>query len=407
MGNLETDLQADYSNFCRERIADCRSKMRTLCLLPLLFSALLAERYSIDNDDNPSDLIPKENGGGLLPPEQLIRKSRSASNRATNTCGCGRTAASNRIVGGKEATPHSLPYQAFIESCFNSYCMVCGGTLLNKRYVLTAAHCIQDRGNVAFRVTVVLGEHNVRSNSEAIAPQVIRASLIKRDDYNSRTYNNDIAILKLSQDAVFNDNVIPACLPTNPNNMYVGQSAKVSGWGHTGARSSNVLKETDVTIVDKSDATCTPYGNPIPNSKMCAYKANTDSCQGDSGGPLALQENGKYTVVGVTSYGRGCARPGLAGVYARVTNYLDWINSNIADGWCDGATTQAPTTPRGGCVGEDTKYDWNECCTSSTPCGRGEGDCDMNQHCKAGLTCGENNCRTFNPSAHRYADCCE
>jgi secreted trypsin-like serine protease len=63
---------------------------------------------------------------------------------------------------------------------------------------------------------------------------------------------------------------------------------------------------------------------------MCGYKAGTDSCQGDSGGPLVVKESGRWTVVGVVSYGLGCARRGYAGVYARVTNYLDWINTNIA-----------------------------------------------------------------------------
>ena len=68
----------------------------------------------------------------------------------------------------------------------------------------------------------------------------------------------------------------------------------------------------------------------LTNSKMCGYKAGTDSCQGDSGGPLVVKEDGRWTVVGVVSYGLGCARTGYAGVYARVTNYLDWINTNIA-----------------------------------------------------------------------------
>ena len=72
--------------------------------------------------------------------------------------------------------------------------------------------------------------------------------------------------------------------------------------------------------------------SPVPNSKMCAYKQGTDSCQGDSGGPLVVQEDGRWTVVGVVSYGIGCARTGYSGVYARVNNYLDWINQNIADG---------------------------------------------------------------------------
>lgn len=107
-----------------------------------------------------------------------------------------------------------------------------------------------------------------------------------------------------------------------------------SGWGTTteGGRTSDVLKETTQTILSSSDPVCVrgSQDNPVPSSKMCGYKQGTDSCQGDSGGPLVVKEDGRWTVVGVVSYGLGCARSGYAGVYARVTNYLDWINDNIA-----------------------------------------------------------------------------
>ena len=107
-----------------------------------------------------------------------------------------------------------------------------------------------------------------------------------------------------------------------------------TGWGTTseGGRTSNVLKETTQTILSSTDPMCVrgSQDNPVPNSKMCGYKQGTDSCQGDSGGPLVVKENGRWTVVGVVSYGLGCARSGYAGIYARVTNYLDWIHDNIA-----------------------------------------------------------------------------
>ena len=108
----------------------------------------------------------------------------------------------------------------------------------------------------------------------------------------------------------------------------------MSGWGTTeeDGRVSDVLKLTQQTILASNDAACLrgSQDSPVPNSKMCAYKEGTDSCQGDSGGPLVVREDGRWTIVGVVSYGIGCARSGYAGVYARVNNYLDWINQNIA-----------------------------------------------------------------------------
>merc|ERR1719154_421256 len=184
----------------------------------------------------------------------------------------------------------------------------------------------------------VFGEHNVQKDWETSKPhQTISVSqIIKRSDYNENSINNDIAILKLSRDVELNDNVVPACLPSTTSSQYFGKQATVSGWGTTseGGSVSAFLKRTTVTVVQDNDASCTPY-NIDGNIKMCAYQQGTDSCQGDSGGPLVTSEDGRNTLIGVVSYGAGCARPGYAGVYA-----------NVADGWCDGNTNPppAPTT---------------------------------------------------------------
>merc|ERR1712183_91245 len=314
---------------------------------------LLPLKRQLEVDINEYDAIEAINNiTGLLNPDTLIPlKSSIALERSPiSQCGCGQAPAADRIVKGQEVNPmHSRPYQVYLQSCFSIGCASCGATLLNKRYVLTAMHCLEYEGEHATNLVVALGEHNLKKDIETHTVQGMKVErVIRRPDYNKDTFNNDIAILKLAEDVQFNDNVVPACLPSNPNLQYTDREAVVSGWGTTveKGKSSSVLKETSLTILSNTDPRCVAGSmeRNVPHTKMCGYKQGTDSCQGDSGGPLVVREDGKWTVVGVVSYGVGCAREGLAGVYARVTSYLDWINSNIADGWCTSDSTITTTT---------------------------------------------------------------
>jgi len=338
-----------------------RATLSTLALqacLHLASSATLQVNFSnLTELVNPSLLVPlkrtlevtvKINGTTkeLLDPSLVTPKKRMAEARTlSGQCGCGYSntnpAASGRIVGGQEVNPmHSKPYQVYLQSCSSRGCAMCGATLLNKRYAMTAMHCVEE----ASSLVVALGEHNIRTDIENHQAKSIPVErVIKRSDYDSDNVNNDIALLRLAQEVDFNDNIVPACLPSSTSQKYAGWDAVVSGWGTTssGGRTSDVLKETRQTILANTAAECVQgAGGPgatasVPETKLCAYKQGTDSCQGDSGGPLVVMEDGRWTVVGVVSYGFGCATNGFAGVYARVTNYMNWIQSNIADGRCE------------------------------------------------------------------------
>merc|ERR1712149_157740 len=299
----------------------------------------------------------------------LERSDSLLEDRAINTCGCAPVSSSNRIVGGKEVNPKGkLPYQVFFQGCAGTRgCSICGGTIVNKRFVLTAAHCYN---SMFATMHVIVGEHTVCRGIPQGSPNE-GGKLIKvkkmtlHPDYNSRTIDNDIAVLELAEDLTFTKKIKPACLPSSETKDYSGSATTVSGWGGTIGYGPNdqqpqqprqcTLKETIVKLIAGSDPMCSKYLKTSSSKiKLCAFAKDTDACQGDSGGPLTVSENGKYTLVGVVSYGSGCASSSTPGVYVRVQGYLPWIKNLISSGECSasssgssgGATTSKPTTAK-------------------------------------------------------------
>ena len=152
--------------------------------------------------------------------------------------------------------------------------------------------------------------------------------------YNSQSMDNDIVILKLKTALTFSNDVKPACLPAaNFAPDTTGQKCYVSGWGtlNSGAQSlPTALQYVDVPMI--TNAKCNQgYGGAIKDNMICAGydQGGKDSCQGDSGGPLVCNVDGVAIITGVVSWGAGCAAAGKAGVYCRVTTFLDWIKANM------------------------------------------------------------------------------
>merc|ERR1712037_728111 len=252
-----------------------------------------------------------------------LTMSRAAEERAINTCNCAPVSSSDRIVGGKEVNPkHKLPYQVLVSPCNKQgNCLMCGGTILNKRYVVTAAHCLYGgndlmslKDGATFRV--MLGEHD---HCKATSSFVLASAVHKHPkfDLNSPSGDNDIAILKLAKDLTFSDKIKPVCLPTSATKDYSGKASTVSGWGGTKAYTplnpvdqprQCALKEAILNILKPSDKKCSDFiGDPSSTTQLCAWAKGKDACQGDSGGPLTVAENGKYVLLGVVSFGSGCA----------------------------------------------------------------------------------------------------
>ncbi|XP_033334077.2 trypsin-1 [Megalopta genalis] len=245
-------------------------------------------------------------------------------------CQCGLTNTQRRIVGGTETKVNQYPWMVLMMFRGRFYC---GGSVINSRYVVTAAHCV-DRFDPSLMSVRIL-EHNQNSTTEAETQTFKVESVMKHSGYSTYNYNNDIALVRLTEPIDFKGNMRPVCLPEREKS-FAGATGVVTGWGAIGESgpTSQTLQEVMVPILSNNECRNTKYpARRITDNMLCAgYKeGNKDSCQGDSGGPLHIANDNNYHLVGVVSWGEGCARPGYPGVYTRVNRYLTWISRNTMD----------------------------------------------------------------------------
>ncbi|XP_053276134.1 granzyme K-like [Pleuronectes platessa] len=233
----------------------------------------------------------------------------------------------SEIINGKEVKPHSLPYMALLLTTR----LECGGILIDKSWVLTAAHCMKG-SNIE---TVRLGVHSIKANEENSRQVRKDPTHFPHPGYNSDTKVNDLMLLKLDESVTETDTVKYLKLGDAIRDPAAGTSCMVAGWGktHENAKEmSDVLMSVNVTVVDRVKCNSPAYYNSRPvitSGMICAgsdgeYEA--DTCEGDSGGPLVCSG----VLVGVTSFGRGCGRIHNPGVYTYLTEEkLKWIKEKM------------------------------------------------------------------------------
>ncbi|XP_066533081.1 plasminogen-like [Hoplias malabaricus] len=231
-----------------------------------------------------------------------------------------------RIVGGCVSKPHSWPWQISLRT--SSGVHFCGGTLIDKQWVLTAAHCLE-RSTRPSAYKVLLGIHTEVATESSKQVRDLEKIVMGPT-------GTDIALLKLDRPALINDKVLPACLPEKDYIVPSGTECYVTGWGETqGTGGSGILKETGFPVIENKVCNRPAYlNNRVQDHEMCAgnIEGGTDSCQGDSGGPLVCSSQNTFVLQGVTSWGLGCANAMKPGVYARVSKFVDWIDKSIKAG---------------------------------------------------------------------------
>uniref|UniRef100_A0A2K6KSA5 Coagulation factor VII n=1 Tax=Rhinopithecus bieti TaxID=61621 RepID=A0A2K6KSA5_RHIBE len=224
---------------------------------------------------------------------------------------------------------------------------LCGGTLINTLWVVSAAHCF-DKIKSWRNLTAVLGEHDL-SEHEGDEQSRRVAQVIIPSTYVPGTTNHDIALLRLQRPVVLTDHVVPLCLPErtfSERTLAFVRFSLVCGWGQAaGTRGVMALSVPRLMTQDCLQQSRKVDASPnITEYMFCAgySDGSKDSCKGDSGGPHATRYRGTWYLTGVVSWGQGCAAVGHFGVYTRVSQYIEWLQKLMRSEPHPGVLLRAP-----------------------------------------------------------------
>lgn len=264
---------------------------------------------------------------------------------------CGALTISNKIFGGEEAEITEFTWMVKLEYKNESGLILseCAGSLINERYVLTAAHCVVGpiEQKIGKLVTIFIGDQANSSsynyNHYEYSPSSQRfgvESVIVHKHYGYDPFtnvheHNDIALIRLNMSVDFNNYIQPVCLPvpTLQKELTEGQPLTVAGWGHTGlSRHSRVKKKVHLPLFSMEKCRhIFETQTSLSDEQLCAGGVfYEDACTGDSGGPLMRLHSASWVLEGVVSFGRqSCGQENIPGIYTRVRSYIDWIADHM------------------------------------------------------------------------------
>ncbi|XP_005075410.1 cathepsin G [Mesocricetus auratus] len=239
-----------------------------------------------------------------------------------------------KIIGGREARPHSRPYMAFLLIGTPEGMAACGGFLVREDFVMTAAHCWGSS------INVTLGAHNIQ-RPERSQQHVTVLRAIRHPDYDPETISNDIMLLQLRRRIRRSQAVRPVKLPEATNRLRPGDLCTVAGWGLVSrSRRTNVLQEVQLRV--QRDQKCSNrFGTYNSQTQICVGnpRERKSAFRGDSGGPLVCNN----VAQGIVSYGDRDGTP--PAVFTKIQSFIPWIKRTMRrlSPW-----HQGPTDPLSG-----------------------------------------------------------
>ncbi|CAG9568403.1 unnamed protein product [Danaus chrysippus] len=253
-------------------------------------------------------------------------------------CGVkGTSSRAGRVMGGEDGSRGEWCWQVALINSLNQY--LCGAALVGTQWVLTAAHCVTNIVRSGDAIYVRVGDHDLTRKYGSPGAQTLRvATTYIHHNHNSQTLDNDIALLKLHGKAELKEGVCLVCLPARGVSHAAGKRCTVTGYGYMGETGPIPLRVREAELPIVNDAECIRKVNAVtekifilPASSFCAGgEEGNDACQGDGGGPLVCQDDGFYELVGLVSWGFGCGRRDVPGVYVKVSSFIGWINQIIS-----------------------------------------------------------------------------
>ncbi|KAM9801609.1 transmembrane protease serine 4-like [Neosynchiropus ocellatus] len=241
------------------------------------------------------------------------------------TCSdCGKVGVKDRVVGGMDALIEDWPWQVSLQLGGHH---TCGGSLVAPQWVVTAAHCFTGSNKDLNRWRVMTG----RTELGLMGGSTVD-SIIVNGNYDASKNDYDIAMMRLTNPIEVGESQLPVCLPPSGFGLAAGAPLVVTGWGYLeeNGKVSKTLQKANIPLIDRAECSSpTLYGGAITPQMICAgfLKGKVDACQGDSGGPLVHFSSSRWHLVGVVSWGVGCARERRPGVYCNMEEMLNWVHT--------------------------------------------------------------------------------